>query len=262
MDGQINEGETRMQLVVLAKVVPDYEVPAADFELVEGRAHGRYTRMIGMYDENAIEVGVQLKEKFSAQLTIISYGRNDDVSVLRKSLAMGGDKLVLISGASDDPFVIAHNLKNAVEQIGNVDLILAGRQSADMDRGVVPGILAEMLGFTFVPQVTGALNEDGQWKVTQITENGSSELEFQGGAVLSITSVPENVPRIPAVRDIFAAKKKPVDKLPGMEGVFSGVEEISVDIPVSESICEFLPADALDETAMVLLKKLREDRYL
>lgn len=251
-----------MHLVVLAKVVPDYEVPSADFELVEGRAHGRYTRMIGMYDENAIEVGVQLKEKCSAQLTIVSYGKNDDVSVLRKALAMGADKLVMTNGFSDDPFVIAHNLKNAIEQIGDVDLILAGRQSADMDRGVVPGILAGMLGFSFVPQVTGAVADNGQWRVTQITENGSSELEFQGKAVLSITSVPGNVPRIPAVRDIFTAKKKPVDKLPGMDGPSSGVEEVSVAIPVSESICEFLPADDFAQTAMVLLKKLREDRYL
>ncbi|MFZ3046374.1 MAG: electron transfer flavoprotein beta subunit/FixA family protein, partial [Desulfatirhabdiaceae bacterium] len=61
-----------MHIAVLAKVVPDYAVPSSDFELIDNRAHAKYTRMIGLYDENAIETGVQLKEKFGASLTIIS----------------------------------------------------------------------------------------------------------------------------------------------------------------------------------------------
>ena len=75
------EGGITMHIAVLAKVVPDYEVPAGDFELANGRAHARYTRMIGLYDENAIETGVQLKDKYGAQLSIISYGSTDDISI-------------------------------------------------------------------------------------------------------------------------------------------------------------------------------------
>jgi electron transfer flavoprotein beta subunit len=251
-----------MHIAVLAKVVPDYEVPAGDFELVGGRAHSRYTRMIGLYDENAIETGVQLKEKYSATLSIISYGRTDDVSLLRKAVAMGGDTLNLVIGESDDPYVIAANLKMAVEKLGNVDLILAGQQSADMDRGIVHSILAEMLGYRFLPKI--AFIESGQdgWKVRQIHENGSRELEFEGKGVLSITSIPENVPRIPAVRSIFAAKKKPVDKMEGIPGIPMGVEELSVQIPKMESVCEFLPIEDVGQTAKLLLAKLREGRYL
>ncbi|WP_243689131.1 hypothetical protein [Geotalea toluenoxydans] len=156
-----------MHIVVLAKVVPDYEVPSADFELVENRAHPRYTRMIGLYDENAVEVGVQLKEKLGADLTIVSYGLSDDVQFLRKALAMGADKVVLVEGNSDDPYVIAANLKDAIDRQGNVDLVLAGRQSSDMDRGVVPGVLAGMLDLPFVPQACSAESVDGGWKIAR-----------------------------------------------------------------------------------------------
>lgn len=251
-----------MHIAVLVKVVPDYEVPSADFELVNNRAHPRYTRMIGLYDENAIEVGVQLKERYSASLTVISYGLKDDIQFLRKSIAMGGDKLVLVEGQSDDPFIIAANLKRALEKQGEVDLVLAGRQSADMDRGVVPGVLAGMLDYPFIPQVSHVESEDGAWKVTQITETGRREMQFSGKAVLSITSIPENVPRIPAVRAIFAAKKKPVDKLPEVTAEKMGISEISVEIPKMESVCEFIPVDDMAETAKMLLKKLKEERYL
>ena len=252
-----------MHIVVLAKVVPDYEVPAGDFELTNNRAHERYKRMMGLYDENAIESGVQLKEKFSSTLTIVSYGIKDDIPVLRKAVAMGADKLVLVTGNSDDVSIIAANLKMAVDSLGDVDLILAGQQSADMDRGIVHGMLAEMLGFSFIPQIAEIEQEDGQWKVIQNTETGIRELKFGGKAVLSITSVPENVPRIPAVRSIFAAKKKPVDKLAEIEGNAMPINEVSVKIPKMESVCEFLPAeDDMAETAKILLRRLREERYI
>lgn len=251
-----------MHIVVLAKVVPDYEVPSSDFELVSGRAHERYTRMIGLYDENAIELGVQMKEKFGAALTLVSYGTADDIPVLRKGIAMGAEKLIIVLGNSNDPFVIASNLKFAIEKLGDVDLVLSGRQSADMDRGVVHSILAEMLSLPFIPQVSDVKVENGVYKLNQIVETGSRTLEVSGKSVLSITSVPENVPRIPAVRAIFAAKKKSVEKIEEINAVAMGVEEISMEIPKIESVCEFLPVEDMDDTVRLLLQKLREERYL
>lgn len=251
-----------MHIAVLAKVVPDYEVPTGDFELKNHRAHDRYKRMIGLYDENAVEVGVQLKEKYQAALSVISYGSEEDIPVLRKAIAMGGERLVLITGDSDDPFVIAANLKMAIDSLGDVDLVLAGQQSADMDRGIVPGLLAQMLGYPFIPRVSKVEAGSGEWNVAQQNEDGCRELGFSGKGVLSITSIPENVPRIPVVRAIFAAKKKPVEKLASINGMAMNVEELSVEIPKMESMCEFLPMDDLRETAKILLSKLREERYL
>ena len=251
-----------MHIVVLAKVVPDYEVLSADFELVGNRAHPRYTRMIGLYDENAVELGVQLKEKNDAELTIISYGQNDDVQFLRKALAMGADKLLLVEGNSDDPFVIAANLKEAITKLGNVDLILAGRQSSDMDRGVVPGLLAGMLDYPFIPQACTAESIADGWKVSQLTETGKRLMKLSGKGVLSITSIPENVPRIPAVKAIFGAKKKPVEKLSETGAKKMTIAEVSVKIPKMESVCELIPGEDMDEAARVLLKRLKEERYL
>lgn len=251
-----------MHIVVLAKAVPDYEVPAVDFELVNNRAHSRYTRMIGLYDENAIEVGAQLKEKYSASLTVISFGSNDDIPVLRKALAMGGDKLVMINGTSDDPGIIAANLKMALDKLDDVDLVLCGRQSADLDRGIVPGTLAGMLGQLFISQVSNVekLNED--WKVTQITETGIREMQFASKAVLSITDDQNNVPRIPPVRGIMAAKKKPVEKIEEIQADTMSVQELSVEIPKMESKCEIITVEDIGEAAKMLLKRLKEERYL
>ncbi len=251
-----------MHIAVLAKVVPDYEVPSMDFELLNNRAHDRFSRMLGLYDENAIETGIQLKDKTSATLTIISYGLESDIQFLRKGVAMGADQLVLIKGSSDDAAVIAQNLMQAVEHLGDVDLILAGQQSADMDRGIVPGILAQKLLAAFIPQVGHIEYENDTWEVNQITSTGSRRLAFNGPGVLSITSIPQNVPRIPAVRAIFAAKKKPVIKLDGIEQGKMALGEISVEIPKTESVCEFIDAQDPNEAAKALLTRLAEERYI
>ncbi len=251
-----------MHIVVLAKVVPDYEVPSGDFELANSRAHPRYTRMIGLYDENALEMGVQLKERHLGTLTVVSCGIEDDIPVLRKALAMGADRLVLVTGSSDNASTTAANLKIALEKLGNVDLVLAGQQSADMDRGVVHGMVAQVMGYPFIPQVSRIEREDGGWKVDQIIENGIRELAVIGAAVLSVTSCPENIPRIPAVREIFVAKKKPVEKLAAINSQKMDVMEISVEIPKMESVCEFLPVDDLSLTAKTLLMRLKQERYI
>lgn len=251
-----------MHIAVLAKVVPDYEVPAGDFELFEGRAHSRYKRMLGLYDENAVELGAQLKEKYNAELSIVSYGSEDDVTILRKALAMGGDRLLLVKGDGDDPLKIAANLGMALKQLGNVDIILAGQQSADMDRGVVHGMVAQLMAVPFLPQISQVEYQGGQLSVVQMTQNGLVRLQLSAPCVLSVTSVPENVPRIPAVKAIFGAKKKPVEKLDAIESDPMGMDEIRIEIPVIESVCEFVPTDDLEQAAKMLMAKLREERYL
>ncbi|WP_459904067.1 adenine nucleotide alpha hydrolase family protein, partial [Desulfosarcina cetonica] len=107
---------------------------------------------------------------------------------MRKAIAMGGDALHLVLGESDDPFVIAENLKMAIDRLGDVDLVLAGQQSADMDRGVVHSILAGMLRWPFLPQISRIQSEGDSWMVAQAHENGIRRLEFSGKGVLSITS--------------------------------------------------------------------------
>jgi electron transfer flavoprotein beta subunit len=251
-----------MHIAVLAKAVPDYEVPAGDFELVDNRAHGRYTRMIGLYDENAIEVGIQLKEKYSYNVTVISYGGEDDIKVLRKAVAMGCDRFVLVTGSSDDPYVIAANLKMAIDKLGDVDLVLAGRQSADMDRGVVHGILAGMMGYPFIPQISQIAHQDDRWDINQITETGVMRMQFSGKAVISITDDTTNVPRIPPVRGILSAKKMPVEKFEAIDAEKMGAEEVSVETPKMDSRCEFISVEDMEQAAAILLKRLKEERYL
>lgn len=251
-----------MHIAVLAKVVPDYGVPFADFELVSGRASPRYTRMLGMYDENALELGVQLKQKTQALLSVLACGPEDDVPVLRKALAMGADQLYLTGGTQEDPLALAENLRAGLDKLPPCDLILAGRQCSDIERGLVPAMLAAKLGVPFINQVITLEQEGGRWLARQITDNGWRDLAFSGPAVVSVTSHAGNVPRIPAVKDIFAAKKKKVETASAAAAPGLALKERATEVVKMESVCEMLPVEDFKATAQLLLARLKEERYL
>jgi len=250
-----------MRIAVLAKVVSDYEIPSSDFELDGNRIKDRYNKMIGLYDEHAIELAIQVAEKSGAEVMIISYGAKSDVSVLRKALAMGANSLTLIEGSDDDPAAIASACAKIIKEKG-CDLILAGRQSSDLERGVVPGLVASILGFPYIPIVKQiSVNGDSLELIKQI-KGGVLKLKAKMPVVLSITDDPTNVPRIPAVRGILQAKRKPVEQLSADTTEDSGIKEVSVEIPNIEYKCEILPSEDIGEASDMLVNNLKKEHLL
>ncbi len=250
-----------MKIAVLAKVVSDYEIPSSDFELDGNRIKDRYNKMIGLYDEHAVELAIQVAEKYGAEVEIISYGSKSDVAVLRKALAMGASSLTMIEGNDDDPVVIASECVKVIREKQH-DLILAGRQSSDLERGVVPALVASMLSFPYIPIVKQiSVNENELILIKQI-KGGILKLKAATPVVLSITDDPTNVPRIPAVRGILQAKRKPVNILTADSSNDSAMKEISVEIPNLEYQCEILPSDDIHEAADLLINNLKKEHLL
>ncbi len=250
-----------MKIAVLVKVVSDYEVPSSDFELKGNRVKDRYNKMIGLYDEHAVELAIQIAEKSDAQVEIISYGDKSDVSVLRKALAMGADSLIMIDGKNDDPSVIAFACSKIIKEKG-YDLVLAGRQSSDLERGIVPALTASMLDIPYIPIVKQIDVSGDELMLVKQIKGGILKLKASVPIVLSITDDPTNVPRIPAVRGILKAKRKPVSYETTDSTGDSGMKEISVEVPNIEYKCEILPSDDINEAANALVENLKKEHLL
>ncbi len=250
-----------MKIAVLAKVVSDYEIPSSDFELDGNRIKDRYNKMIGLYDEHAVELAIQVAEKSGAEVEIISYGSKSDVSILRKALAMGASSLTMIEGSNDDPVAIASACSEVIKKQG-YDLILAGRQSSDLERGVVPAIVAGMLALPYVPMIKQISIEGDKFILIKQIKGGVLKLKANMPVVLSITDDPTNVPRIPAVRGILKAKRKPVNQLTANSSGDLSIKEISVVIPDLKYECEILPSDDIHEAADLLVSNLKKEHIL
>ena len=201
-----------MDILVCCKVVPDEQdvVVAADGTLSFERA----ALKIGDYDLNAIEAGAQLAAAYEAKLTCITAGGDlSDDSKMRKSiLSRGPEELVIHKNealAQAKSAFTAQALKAVVEKIENYDLILCGEGSADLYARQVGIQLGELLGIPTVNAVSSIEIDGSVAKIERSLEDQVEVLEIPLPAVLSVVA-DMNTPRIPSMKEILSAGKKPV----------------------------------------------------
>ncbi|MCE9560360.1 MAG: electron transfer flavoprotein subunit beta/FixA family protein [Armatimonadetes bacterium] len=167
---------------------------------------------VNPFDEIAVEEAVRMKEKDPSIETIaISIGGAECEDQLRKCLAMGADKAILVESTREhDPSTIAHELKAWVEEL-KPDLILMGKQSTDGESNQVGQMLAALLGW---PQATYASKitiEGGNIEVVRETDSGEETLTLPLPAVVT-TDLRLNEPRYIALPGIIRARNKPLEK--------------------------------------------------
>ena len=171
--------------------------------------------IINPFDEYAIEEALRQQEKLpGSTVTYLCMGPATASEVIRKALAMGGDRGVHVTDpafAGSDAIGTARVLAAALRVIG-FDLALFGSAAADAYGGVVPSAVAEFLGqpllsYASTLEITGDVA-----KVQRQAELGYNVVEAQLPALVSVVKS-INEPRYPSMKGIMAAKKKPLDTL-------------------------------------------------
>jgi electron transfer flavoprotein beta subunit len=204
-----------MKIAVCVSHVPDTATKVkvgADHKTIDPSG---VTYIINPYDEFAIEEALKTKEKIGgdSEVTVISVGGDASKETIRKALAMGVDKAVLLKDENPrDSFGIAKALADEINEQG-CELVFCGKQSVDYDNSTVPQLTAELLGFSCITVVV-ALNIDGK-KVT-------AEREIEGGKEVVETELPAiigaqkglNEPRYASLKGIMASKKKIIEEKP------------------------------------------------
>lgn len=112
--------------------------------------------VINPYDLHAVKTALDLKKSVGGEVITMTMGPDDFAVSLRETLALGADSSILLSDrafAGADTLATGYVLAQAIEKIGDVDVVLLGQQSVDADTGQVGPIMAELLS---MPQVTYA----------------------------------------------------------------------------------------------------------
>lgn len=142
-------------MVVLAKQVPDTKMVTGKAMNDDGTVNrAALPAIFNPEDLNALELALQIREKFGGTVTIMTMGLPSSCEVLRAGLCRGADKAILITdrrAAASDTLATSYILSCAVRNLHHVDLVLCGRQAIDGDTAQVGPQLAEKLG---IPQVT------------------------------------------------------------------------------------------------------------
>jgi electron transfer flavoprotein beta subunit len=164
-------------------------------------------------DANAVEEALRLKEATGeGEVVVLSLGPERALDSLRKALAMGADRAVLVAddgAAGSDLVATSAVLAGALER-ENADLILFGQQASDSDGAVLWAAVAERLRRPMISQAAELTLADGSITGKRQTEFGYDVIRASLPAVIAVADS-INEPRYPSLKGIMGAKKKPQD---------------------------------------------------
>jgi electron transfer flavoprotein beta subunit len=207
-----------MKIAVCVKAVPD-AASGRHLDPATKRLDRSGELTISEWDTYPIEEALALKEGAGdGEVVVISMGPERALDALRKALAMGADRAVLVTDSAlegSDLLGTAKALAGALER-ESADLVLFGQQSADGGGACLWAAVADRLRRPVVSQVS-ELRIDGSHLVgKRQTEYGYDTIRAPLPAVVAVADS-INTPRYPSLKGIMGAKKKPQETLSAPE---------------------------------------------
>jgi len=198
-----------VNIAVCVKQVPDTSEVKIDKETGTMVREG-VPSILNPFDAYAVEEALSIKEKSGGSVTALTMGPPQAAEVLRHVVAMGVDEVMLLSDrafAGADTWATSYTLGLGLKKLGNIDLVICGKQAIDGDTAQVGPGIAVNLGVPFVAYVRKVIEvKDGRMTVERLIEDGYEEVEITLPAV--ITVVKEiNTPRMPSLKGKMKAKK-------------------------------------------------------
>lgn len=163
----------------------------------------------------ALVRAIELKEKNGGSVTVVNVGKADNDPIIRKALAIGADDAVRIDAEEKDSYYVAAQIAKYAKDKG-YDLILTGKETINYNGFNVGGMLAELLDQPFVTLATSLEVEGEKATLTREIEGGEEKLEVNLPFVVSAQKGMAEA-RIPNMRGIMAARKKPLEVVPAAE---------------------------------------------
>ncbi|HUJ56678.1 MAG TPA: electron transfer flavoprotein subunit beta/FixA family protein [Gaiellaceae bacterium] len=169
---------------------------------------------LNRFDANAVEAALQIKGDSDTEVVALSLGPQKAIDSLRKALAMGADRAILVSdeAAAGSDLVATSRVIAAALEREQPDLVLFGQQASDADGAVLWAAVAERLGRPVVSQAMELSVDAGSLRVKRQTEYGYDTIEAPLPAVVAVSDA-INEPRYPSLKGIMGAKKKQQDVL-------------------------------------------------
>jgi electron transfer flavoprotein beta subunit len=258
-----------LNIIVCIKVVTDPEAPASTFK-IDPEGHKVLPSqgvppVLNPYDENALEAALKIKESQPSRITVISVGKTIPKAVIKKSLAVGADDLILVEDDTledFDGYITACILAATVKQVGSYDIILTGRMAADTNAGQVGIGMAEMLGMSYATDARKIEVKDGKARIERVKADGYEVVETALPCLIAVSHELGEL-RQATVKGLIEAQKQPftawkVSDLDVSLGAGWRVKAQRLFIPEREVNCEIIPGETPEEAGTNLAVKFKE----
>ena len=225
-----------MNVVVCVKLVPDPDSVGQLDATTHRLRRDLAEPVLDPGDEFGVEAGLRLVEAHGGELRVVSMGPERALEAVRKALAMGAARGVLVTddGLGGSDALTTAKVLAAVIGREPFDVVITATESTDGYTGIVPQALAELLGVPAVTFASGVVSDGTALTVTRQTESGSETVAAGLPCLLAVTAG-VNQPRYPSLRGIMGAKSKPLERLTpadlglaGLGGASAGQTMVSV----------------------------------
>jgi electron transfer flavoprotein beta subunit len=267
-----------LNIVCCVKQVPDPETPSSAFKVDEAakrviQAPG-IAPVISQFDQIAVEAALRLKDAAGeGKITVLSLGPDSARDVIKTGLAMGADDGIHLNDAAlfdGDSYSTAVALVAAIKKIGEVDIVLCGRQATDWDFGVTGLAIAELMGIPSVSITRAVSYEGGKVVANRVLTDAFEGVEVPTPCVVTVSNE-LGAPRYPKLPQIMAAARKQVTEWTvadlglspnqvGAAGARLTLERLY--IPEVTNQVELVSGDGPEELAVNLAHKLREAKLI
>jgi electron transfer flavoprotein beta subunit len=207
-----------VRIAVLVKQVPNPEALGAVMQIDEAACRvvlpPGHPLVTSPFDEQALEAALRIRDQLggTVRITAITLGPEIARATLKQALSLGADDGVhLLDAAFDqaDGYVTAQALAAAIRKLGDVDLVLAGRQAADWDAGVVALGVAELLDLPSIGFACALEAAADAIRVQRVLPDGTETLETELPALVTVSNELGEV-RKANLRETMRAGRKPV----------------------------------------------------
>jgi len=245
-----------MKVLVPIKRVVDYNVKIRVKSDNSGVELANVKMSMNPFDEIAVEEAIRLKEAGNvSEIIVLSVGPQQSQETIRKALAMGADRGILIkTDELVEPLNVAKLIK-AVSDEENPEIIILGKQAIDDDSNQTGQMLSALLGWSQGTFASELKISDGKINVIREVDGGLQTIDLKLPSVIT-TDLRLNEPRYASLPNIMKAKKKPIEeKSPEDYGIeiSSMLEVIKVSEPAQRE------AGIKVETVEELVDKLKNE---
>jgi electron transfer flavoprotein beta subunit len=243
-----------MNIVVLVKQIIDIDQLKTDPNTGEPLTQNIPLRIENL-SKNSIEAAVQLKEKNGGKVTGIIFGTEKSNSAMKEAYAMGVDEGFIITGyKGNNPAYTASVLGSKIKELGSVDCVILGNQSADSYTGLLPGLLSTELNMPLLGNAVSVSVEGERIRIKRVLDEKDEIISAGKPCIVSVTQE-INQPRLPPVLQIMAAGRKPINTVPAPAGNFETPRIISNLAPKSDR--KRLIFDDMDKGVSEISKVIR-----
>ncbi|HLS71072.1 MAG TPA: electron transfer flavoprotein subunit beta/FixA family protein [Chitinophagaceae bacterium] len=209
------------------------------------------TYIINPYDEwYSLVRAIELKEAGNAQeIHLLTVGEANSDAIIRKALALGGDKAFRINAAAKDTYEIAELIADFAKD-KDYSLILTGKESIDYNNSSVGTAIAGLLDYNFIGYATSLELEGEKVTCKREIEGGEEKISTSLPLVLSCQKGMAEA-RIPNMRGIMAARTKPLEVVEP-SAIYNLTEIVKYEKPAPKTGVKLFTEDQIDDLVAAL----------